>query len=132
VVVVLCGGLLLLILLTVGPLAIGRPGPRAAASHATCLSDLPSWPALLADAGRPVVSPGVVEVHDLAALKPADAARLDGKRSLFRVVIDGPADRQGDREVYEVLPSGDAQGVLFLAAGQDADGVLLVDAGRGP
>jgi hypothetical protein len=32
----------------------------------------------------------------------------------------------GGRDVYEVLPRGDPQGVLFLAAGPDADGVQLV------
>jgi hypothetical protein len=51
------------------------------------------------------------EVHDLAALKPAKAAELDGKKALFRVVIDIAAG--GD--LYEVLPRDDPQGTLFLA-----------------
>jgi hypothetical protein len=63
--------------------------------------------------------PSLVELHDLAKLTPAGAARLDGMRALFRVVIDGPADRQGRYDVYEVLPRGDPQGVMFLAAGPD-------------
>jgi hypothetical protein len=44
------------------------------------------------------------------------------------LVVDRPPDRQGDKDVYEVLPSGGPQGVLFLPAGADADGVLLVEA----
>jgi hypothetical protein len=42
--------------------------------------------------------------------------------------MDGPRDRQGDREEYEILPHDDVQGVLFLAAGPDVDDVLLVEA----
>jgi hypothetical protein len=44
------------------------------------------------------------------------------------LVIDGPADRQGNEDVYEVLPSGDQQGVLFLPAETDPDDVLQVEA----
>jgi hypothetical protein len=44
------------------------------------------------------------------------------------LVSDGPADRQGDRDVYEALPRGQTQGVLFLAAGPDVDGVQLFGA----
>jgi hypothetical protein len=47
---------------------------------------------------------------------------------LDHVVTDGPADWQGDKDVYEVLPSGDPRGVAFLAAGSDPDDVLLVEA----
>jgi hypothetical protein len=85
----------------------------------------PTCPAgqAVADSGSPIIAPEVVEVHDLATVKPADAARLDGKRALYRVVIDGPRDCQGDRDVYEVLPCGDPQGTAFLPAGLDVDGV---------
>jgi hypothetical protein len=34
----------------------------------------------------------------------------------------------GRRDVYEVLPHGDPQGVVFLPAGPDVDGVVLVEA----
>jgi hypothetical protein len=47
---------------------------------------------------------------------------------LYRVVIDGPADRQGDKDVYEVLPRDEPQGTAFLPAGLDVDGVVLVEA----
>ena len=55
------------------------------------------------------------------------APRLDGKRSLYCVVLDGPRDRQGDCDVYTILPRGDPQGILLLPAGPDVDGVLLVE-----
>jgi hypothetical protein len=37
-------------------------------------------------------------------------------------------DRQGVCDVCEVLPRGDPQGVLLLAAGPDVDGALLAEA----
>ena len=40
----------------------------------------------------------------------------------------GPPDRRGDRDVYEVLPENDPQGVLYLAAGPEAKGFVEVDA----
>jgi hypothetical protein len=77
------------------------------------LSDLPSWPALLADAGPPIIVPDVVEVHDLAALNPTQAAALDGKRALFRVVIDGPADRPGSRQRRSRCPLQAGDGICW-------------------
>ena len=99
-------GFLAVVVFTVGPLVAGRPHP----------TDLHA------------AAPAAVEVHDLAALTPADAARPDGKRCRWRVTMAGPPDRQGDRDVYEVLPLNDPQGILQLEAGPDAKGVLLVDA----
>jgi hypothetical protein len=128
-VLLLSGVFLLLILVTVGPLAVGKPKPAELQPAAPVVCPTcPAGQALLADAGTPVVTPEVVEVHDLAALKPADAARLDGKRAMLRVIIDGPRDRQGDRDVYEVLPCDDPQGVVFLPAGPDAEGAMTVEA----
>ena len=40
-----------------------------------------------------------VRAYDLAKLKPANDFRLDGKLALFHMVINRPADRQGDRDV---------------------------------
>jgi hypothetical protein len=34
-----------------------------------------------------------VRTYDLATLKPADAARLDGKPGMCRVFLDGPAGK---------------------------------------
>jgi hypothetical protein len=128
-VVILCGGCMLLLAVTIGPLAGGKPRPTELQPAASVVCPTcPAGRALLADAGPPVVAPEVFEVHDLATVKPADAARLEGTRDLYRVVIDGPADRQGDRDVYEVLRNGQTQGLLFLATGTDADGVLAVKA----
>jgi hypothetical protein len=128
-VVILCGGCMLLLAVTIGPLAGGKPRPTELQPAASVVCPTcPAGRALLADAGPPVVAPEVFEVHDLASLKPADAARVDGKRALYRVVIDGPRDCQGDRDMYDVLPSDDPQGILFLASGRDADDVLLVEA----
>jgi hypothetical protein len=61
-------------------------------------------------------------------LSTEKSACLDGRRALYPVVIDGLCDPQGDCDVYEILSSGDPQGVLFLAAGPDVEGVLLVEA----
>jgi hypothetical protein len=123
IVVVLCGGFLLL--LAGLRLAEGKPRPTELQPAAVVSPTCPAGQAV-ADSGSPVIAPEVVEVHDLATVKPADAARLDGKRALYRVVIDGPRDCQGDRDMYEVLPRDDPQGVLFLAAGPDAEGVLAI------
>ena len=101
-----CAGFLLVILVTVIPLAAGRP--RATDLHTT--------------------APRAGEVQDLAALTPADAARLDGKRCRWRVTMAGPPDRQGDRDVYEVLPENDPQGILQLEAGPDVKGKVVVEA----
>ena len=89
-----------------GLLTPGKPRPTelhpaAPVAYPTC----PVNQSLLADAGLHAVVPEVVEVHDLSRLSPADAAQLDGKGALYRVVIDGPRDRQGDRDVYEILPA---------------------------
>ena len=74
----------------------------------------------------------MLPVIDLATLTTAEAARLDGKRARFRVVIDGPSDLRGDFEVYEVLPRDDPHGVLCLryqlSEMGDAEGELTVEA----
>jgi hypothetical protein len=65
-----------------------------------------------------------VEVHDLAKLTPAQAAELDGKRALFRVIITSASGDTGKgkdrREYYEVLPDDDPQGMLWLVWGRGA------------
>ncbi len=85
-------GFLLLVLVTVGPLAGGRGRPtelqpaEPAAPPARPVANAPS-----ADAGQPPTpAPEVVEVHDLATLMPVDADRLNGKSTLSGVVIGGP------------------------------------------
>jgi hypothetical protein len=122
IIVAFCGGFLLF-LAALG-LAEGKPRPTELQPPPVACPTCPAGHALAADVGPSVVSPEVVELHDLAT----QAAALDGKRALFRVVIDGPADRQGDRDVHEVPPRGKPQGVLFLPAGTDPDDVLLVEA----
>jgi hypothetical protein len=47
---------------------------------------------------------------------------------LYRVVLDGPRHRQGDREVCLGLPRGDLQAVLFVTAEPDVEGTLTVEA----
>ena len=44
------------------------------------------------------------------------------------MTVAGPPDRQGDRDVYEVLPENDPQGILHLQAGPEAKGFMVVDA----
>ena len=66
--------------------------------------------------------------HDLASLTPAAAAALAGKRSRWRVTMASPPDRRGQWDVYEVLPENDPQGVLYLEAGPEVRGFVLVDA----
>jgi len=56
--------------------------------RAPWLHACPASLALLAGAGPPAVAPEVVEVQDLATLKPTDITCLAGKRALYRVVID--------------------------------------------
>ena len=67
-------------------------------------------------------------IHDLASLTPADAAALAGKRSRWRVTMAGPPDRRGQWDVYEVLPENDPQGILYLEAGPEVRGFVVVDA----
>jgi hypothetical protein len=86
---------------------------------------------LLAPTGPTVLAPEVVEVDDLATLKPTDAARLHGKRSLFRAVIDGPRDRQGENYFLEILLSRDPQSVLFLPAGRPGPWLFSCTAAAG-
>jgi hypothetical protein len=117
-VLLLSGGFLLIILVTVGPLAVGRlrPTELQPASPVACPT-CPAGQAILADAGSPTVSPEVVEVHDLATLTRAAAKRLDGRRSLFRVIIDGLPVHLGPGDSWEVLPRGNPQGTLFVRIG---------------
>ena len=114
------GGFILLHAVAGGPLTTGelRPTELQPAAPVVCLT-CTTGQALLADAGPPAVAPDVVEVHDLATLQSAAAARLDGRWALFCIVIDG----QGAYYVHEILPRDDPQVVMFLAGRPDADGV---------
>jgi hypothetical protein len=71
---------------------------------------------------------GPHDVHDLATLTPDQAAALNGKTAFFRVVIDSTSSGVQ----YDILPSGDPQGTLFLAkrrtGAQDLTGELIVRA----
>jgi hypothetical protein len=133
----LWGGGFLLLLFTVGPLAGGRCRPtdlqRAPIDNAPAVScpTCPAGRAPLAEAGAVAAD----EVQDLAKLTPAQAAELDGKDAVFRVVItsaSGNFDRGKDRrEVYEMLPADDPQGTLWLLwrdAAHDLEGDHVVRA----
>jgi hypothetical protein len=67
-------------------------------------------------------------IHDLASLAPADAAALAGVRRRWRVTMAGPPDRQGVWDMYEVLPENDPQGLMYLEAGPEVRGFVVVDA----
>jgi hypothetical protein len=94
-------GFVLFLMLTIGPLAAGKARPTE----------------LLSDDARRVPHAEAIEVHDLATLGPAAAKRLDGRRSLFRVVIDGLPVHLGPGDSWEVLPRGNPQGTLFVRVG---------------
>jgi hypothetical protein len=68
-------------------------------------------------------------VYDLAALPPAEAERLRGRRELFRVRLDSAPAEVGGRLVYEVAVSGaDDLGTVWLPASQEVDDVMTVEA----
>ena len=104
----LCAGFLLAALVTAGPLAGGRASDRIGGQA----------PPGFADAE-------VVETHDLATLRPADAARLDGRRCRWRVTMAGSPDRQGDRD-RTLFRFGE----LVVVSDQDADPGATADRPR--
>jgi hypothetical protein len=97
-------GFVLFLMLTIGPLAAGKARPTE----------------LLSDDARRVPHAEAIEVHDLATLTPAVAKRLDGTRSLVRVVIDGLPVHLCPGDSWEVLPRGSPQGTLFVRLGPPA------------
>jgi hypothetical protein len=98
-----------------GPLGAGKPRP------------LELLPADAPDPSRPDAEPRVV--YDLATLPPAEAARLQGRRELYRVRLDSAPAEVGGRLVYEVaVREPDALGTVWLPRGQLVEDVMTVEA----
>jgi hypothetical protein len=67
-----------------------------------------------ADAPTPPPDAEAVEVHDFATLKPEEAARLEGRRAIYRVRVAAAMTLKDGRALYHVLAWGLDHGVLTL------------------
>jgi hypothetical protein len=70
--------------------------------------------ACASDPAAAVPDAEAVEVHDFVTLKPEDAARLEGRRAVYRVRVAAAMTQKDGRALYHVLARGLDQGVLTL------------------
>ena len=69
----------------------------------------------------------VVQPHVLERLSLGAAVRLEGRRQLYRVRVNGPAGPDGDEYYWSVAAPGTEDGLVALPAG-DLNGELTVEA----
>jgi hypothetical protein len=80
---------------------------------------------------RPRPPAGPVEVErtfTLAALTPADAARLEGKRARFRISLDSAPEQDGKYTAYDCLAPDGLIAAVWLLPGQEASDEMTVEA----
>ena len=83
---------------------------------------------LTADAPRIAPRADVERTYDLAELPPADAARLQGRRARFRVVLDSDEAELGKYTTVDCLAPDGLAGGVWLLPGRELRDEMTVEA----
>jgi hypothetical protein len=78
--------------------------------------------------GLTAPDPLAERVYDLAMLTDRQADRLEGRRALYRVTLDGEPDERDDGTVYDCTGPGAGMRTLWLVPGEPARRTMTVQA----
>ena len=81
-----------------------------------------------APSGLTSLDPFAERVYDLATLTERQADRLEGRRALYRVTLDGEPDQRDDWAVYDCTGAGEGLRTVWLCPGEPARRRMVVEA----